>query len=478
MSTTHLRLALAETIHCPSCGHAFALRDGLHASVLQRLELDEAAQEKHLRDRIAAEERRKLEVASAATAEAHARALAEARASAKLELARAEAERDAARKQLEAAVTKALADAKAQAKIELDALRRHTTEQEKARESQLTALRTAEIDLRKQLAATELARAQAELDAHRRLDAERAKIRSDAMKEQEERGRRALADAERKLAEARTVNDELNRKLQQGSQQSQGEAGEIDVQAHLAAVFRHDEIESVPTGAHGADFIQHIRTHDGQDAGCIVWEVKVTAQFRAAWIEKLKSDAREHRARLAVLVTTTMPRGCDRLFLFQDGVLIVADSVFKAFADIAREFVLRQHLNTQLARTSSDQMARLLDYALRGALPERLNASLVSLHHLATQQQQETNYLKKVHAKRASLIHTATESLQAIKGEVAAILRDSEADQRFALPEIDGDEGNDGDDDDTATTGVRKATVPPARESIVTAALRIGTPRR
>lgn len=438
MPFAHLRLALGETIHCPSCGHAFALSDGLKASVLQRLEREQAASEKHLRDQIAAEERRKTDRATASAATAHAKALAAAKAEAEFAISQVEAERDTARRQLDDAVAKALAASKTQHEGDLAALRRLMTEQDHAREEQLRAHRESELALRKELLAADQARANAELAARRQLDKDRAKIRADAMKEQQERDRRALADAEQKLAEARAANDDLNRKLQQGSQQAQGEAGELDVQRHLEATFRLDTIESVPAGVKGADFIQHVRTPDGQDAGCIVWEVKVTAKFRPAWLEKLKADSLKLGARLSVLVTSALPPGCDRPFFVHDNILIVADSLFKPFAELAREFVLRQHLHAQLAKTSDDQMARLLDYALRGALPQRLNNALMSLHTLSTEHQKEANYFMQHHAKRATLIKATADSLQSIKGELSAILRDPEADRRFALPEADG----------------------------------------
>ncbi len=450
MPSQHLRLALSETIHCPSCGHAFALSDGLKASVLQRLEREQAASEKQLRDQIAVEEQ--TQRASDSAAAAHEKALAAAKAEAQLAIARIEAERDTARRQLDDAVAKAIASAKAQNDGELAALRRLMAEQERAREEQLRTLRESEVALRKELRTADQARADAELAALRKFDKEREKLRADAMKEQQERDRRALADAEQKLAEARAANDDLNRKLQQGSQQAQGEAGELDVQRHLEATFRLDTIEPVPAGVSGADFIQHVRTPDGQDAGCIVWEVKVTTQFRTAWLEKLKADSLKHGARLSVLVTSVLPRGCDRPFFVHDNILIVADSLFKPFAELAREFVLRQHLHAQLAKTSDDQMARLLDYALRGALPQRLNNALMSLHTLAIEHQREAAYFKKTHMKRDLLIKAAADSLQSIKGELSAILRDPEADRRLALPETDGEpllEGSTTTDDPT-----------------------------
>ena len=90
------------------------------------------------------------------------------------------------------------------------------------------------------------ARAEAELDAQKKLAAEEAKIREDATKLADERQRLNIAAKEKQLQDALKVNEELQRKLQQGSQQLQGEVMELDLERTLAETFRDDILTPSP----------------------------------------------------------------------------------------------------------------------------------------------------------------------------------------------------------------------------------------
>ena len=66
-----------------------------------------------------------------------------------------------------------------------------------------------------------------DLEAARKTDAERQKIQNEASKRAEERYQLRLAEKEKQIHDAKKANDELKRKLEQGSQQAQGEVLEI-----------------------------------------------------------------------------------------------------------------------------------------------------------------------------------------------------------------------------------------------------------
>ena len=52
--------------------------------------------------------------------------------------------------------------------------------------------------------------------------------------------------------------EDLKRKAEQGSQQLQGEAMELELEAALRAKFPHDAIEPVPKGEFGGDVLQRV----------------------------------------------------------------------------------------------------------------------------------------------------------------------------------------------------------------------------
>ena len=60
----------------------------------------------------------------------------------------------------------------------------------------------------------------------------------------------------KRLSDAMKANDELRRKLQQGSQQLQGEVLELALEDLISQTFPSDLVQPVPKGINGADIIQ------------------------------------------------------------------------------------------------------------------------------------------------------------------------------------------------------------------------------
>jgi hypothetical protein len=67
-----------------------------------------------------------------------------------------------------------------------------------------------------------------------------------------------LAQKEKTIADTIRANEELKRKLEQGSQQSQGEVAELNLEEELGKAFIYDTIEPVAKGIRGADIIQSL----------------------------------------------------------------------------------------------------------------------------------------------------------------------------------------------------------------------------
>ncbi len=93
-----------------------------------------------------------------------------------------------------------------------------------------------------------------------------------------------LTDTEKKLAEAQQT-------AQQGSQQTQGEVLELQLENLLRTEFPNDIIKEVPKGIRGADVIQEVCDRNGRKVGTIIWESK-NAKWNNNWIQKLKDDQR------------------------------------------------------------------------------------------------------------------------------------------------------------------------------------------
>src|SRR5258708_37393639 len=98
----------------------------------------------------------------------------------------------------------------------------------------------------------------------------------------------------------------MQRKLDQGSQQLQGEALELNLEEKLKAAFPTDEFLPVPKGVEGGDIWQKIKFRE-KVVGTILWETKRTKAWSKGWLVKLKDDVGRIDATEAILVSQVLP---------------------------------------------------------------------------------------------------------------------------------------------------------------------------
>src|SRR5258706_6667829 len=278
-----------EQVACPECNHCFQLTEGISRQAIER----------------------------------HAG-----------ELERSLAEH---KKKLEAQVA---AEAKAQFEIERKAL----NEALSAKDGTLAKFRTDELTLRRQLREAEDARKNQDLEYQRKLDAERKKIEEQARAAAGEEVGRREAQWKAQLESAQREAADLKRKLDQGSQQFQGAALELSLEALLRGAFPLDEILPVPKGVNGADLIQRVRSSSGVVCGTILWEAKQTKAWQQGWVRKLKDQQREIGAELAVIVTAVMPTDAREPFLREADVWVSRFEAARPLAEALRPMLVEVHL--------------------------------------------------------------------------------------------------------------------------------------
>lgn len=177
----------------------------------------------------------------------------------------------------------------------------------KEREEKYKSSQDELIKLTKELRAAKDAESTIKLEFERKLIDEQAKIQTKARKEAEDEMSLQIAEKDKKLGDAEKQIRELQRKIQQGSQQTQGEVLELELEDELKQSFPFDEISEVPKGIKGADVIQIVKTKMGKKCGTIVWESKNTKNWSNTWIKKLIEDQRALKAELAILVSVALP---------------------------------------------------------------------------------------------------------------------------------------------------------------------------
>jgi hypothetical protein len=263
-----------QTVKCPKCGNEFPITEAFTQQIVDRLraDFDEAAR-KRQREYEQTLNKKDQEFQAALVAE---------------------------RKRVEA---QARAQAQDVVATELQDLRAQVTE----RNLQMQTARQKELDLLKRQRELEELQKNLELDTARRLDEERKTIWEQAAAKSTEESQLKMREKELQLEQMRGQIDELKKKAEQGPQQRQGEVMELVLEDALRAAFRYDEIEPVKKGQKGGDILQHVVGAGGISAGTILWELKRTKAWAAAWIPKLKDDQRDAKAEIAVIVTEVLP---------------------------------------------------------------------------------------------------------------------------------------------------------------------------
>ena len=368
-----------EPVACPRCNHRFQLTEGISRQAIER----HAAE----LDRSLAEHKKKLEAQIAA-------------------------------------------EAKAQFEIQLKAL----NEALSAKDGSLARFRADELALRKQLREADDARKNQDLEYQRKLDAERKKIEEQARAAAGEEVGRREAQWKAQLESAQREAADLKRKLEQGSQQLQGEALELSLEALLKGAFPLDEILPVPKGVNGADLIQRVRSPSGLVCGTILWEAKQTKGWQPAWLRKLKDQQREIGAELAVIVTAAMPKdrggNCGEPFLRDSDVWVTRYDAARPLAEALRAMLVEVHRQREANLGRSEKAEVLYNYLCSAQFAQRLKAVYDGITAMRQELDAEKAAMARLWKKREAQLGRMQDGMLAVVGDLQG-LSDS------ALPELD-----------------------------------------
>jgi hypothetical protein len=367
-------------VACPKCNHRFALSEGISRQAIERHAAD--------LERALAESRKKLEAQLAA-------------------------------------------EAKAQFETQVKAL----NEALSAKEGTLAKFRAEELALRRQLREFQESIRNQELEHARKLDAERKKIEEEARAAVgEELGRRE-AQWKAQLESAQREAADLKRKLEQGSQQLQGEALELSLEALLKSAFPLDEILPVPKGVNGADLVQRVRSPSGLVCGTILWEAKQTKAWQPAWLRKLKDEQQEIGAEFAVIVTASMPKDrsgtCAEPFLRDSDVWVARFDAARPLAECLRSTLVELHKQRQANLGRSEKMELLYNYICSPQFASRLKSVYDGFVAMREDLKAEKAALARIWKKREAQLTRMQDGLLSVVGDLQGIGQD-------ALPALEG----------------------------------------
>ena len=327
-------------------------------------------------------------------------------------------------------------EAKAKALADFELERKLLQQELSEKDGKLKEFREQEMALRQEKAKLEESRREMELELHRKIDEERKKIEEQIRNSESERFKLKEAEYQKKIEDAQKANDDLRRKLEQGSQQLQGEVLELELEGILKTAFPFDTVEAVRKGARGADVLQTVVTRTGQACGKIVWEAKRAENWSTAWVQKLKDDQQEANAELAVLVTTVMPKQTTEPFCMIDDIWVVNTVAVRPMAETLRMMLIEANKNKLISLNKNEKMEALYHYLCSPQFAQKVRVVVDAFTGMKRDLDSEKAAMARIWKKREQQIQRVTINMMGMCGELQAIAEESlsELDSIATLP--------------------------------------------
>ena len=277
-----------------------------------------------------------------------------------------------------------------------------------------------ELDLRKKQRELEDREKNLELETARKLDEEKKKIEDAVCLRFEEQHKLKDAEKDKKLTDALKQVDELKRKMEQGSQQTQGDVLELELEGMFKREFPFDVIEAVSTGVRGGDIIQTVKTQSGRTCGIILWETKRVKNWSESWIAKLKDDQGNAKADLAVLVSEALPSGFHH-FRQINGVW-VTDIPSALSLALALRMALIQTANAKELESGKDDKKELVyRYVTGPEFRNRVTAIIEGFRAMKEDLEFERRAMQKIWASREKQIERIISNTAGMHGDLEGL---------------------------------------------------------
>jgi hypothetical protein len=391
-----------NSIECPSCGTKISLTDALSADIkehykneFQQISSKREAEMRKLQDMLTQEKKALI----------HKQAEIETTIQNRLNTERSTLE------------IKIRGDLTNQTRLEIDDLKLQLNEKAKLVE----ASQQHELELRKRTRELEDKEKSVELEIQRKLDSERIKIQEETGRKITEDLRLKTAEKDKQLDDMRRQIEDLKRKAEQGSQQSQGEILELEIESILKALFPADIIEPVAKGMRGGDIIQKVMTPSGQHVGTIIWETKRTKGWTDSWITKLKDDQRAISAEHAVIVSQTLPKDINTLAQI-DGVWVTDFFTYRGIAVALRSSLTQLFQAKAVAANKGEKMDSLYHYLTGTQFKQRIEAIVESFKLMREDLEKEKRAITKIWATREQQINRVITSTAGMHGDIYGII--------------------------------------------------------
>ena len=326
-----------------------------------------------------------------------------------------------------------LSDALKKAGEETAAKMRSLEDEAKIKTQQLQELQKKELDLLRDKNALEEKQKNLEVEIEKRFLEKRKEIEDSTIKREQEIFDLRMKEKDVQLDSMKRTIDDLKRKSEQGSMQTQGEALELLLEKILKENFPFDMIEEVGKGVEGADCIQTVRNSSGIICGKIIYESKRTKGWSNNWVDKLKADKRNTGADVAILVTQTFPKDMDR-FGEKEGIWICNFSEVSGVAHLLRSSIIKINDIQKAQEGKGDKMQMLYDFLTGNEFRGQMEAIVEGFMAMKQSISKERIQMEKIWKEREKQIEKVLISTSGMYGSVKGIAGASIGD----IPLLDG----------------------------------------
>lgn len=269
-----------------------------------------------------------------------------------------------------------------------------------------------------------------QLEMEKKLSDEEEKIRKDAQKKAEEEQHLKILEKDKQLQDALKSNEEMRRKLQQGSQQAQGEVFELEFEETLRREFPNDQIQEVAKGMKGGDLIQEVWDRNGNKCGKILWELKNTKTWSEQWIDKLKVDQRSITADFAVIVSEAVPSGVESAKFYKN-IWVTKRNFVIGLASSLRLNLIQITMAKRAMEGRKEKTDILYDYLAGTEFRLRVEAIVEAFTNMQAEIEKEKRYFSNKWARDEKHIRQVIDSTYGMHGDLKGIIGN-------VLPQIKG----------------------------------------
>ncbi len=245
-------------------------------------------------------------------------------------------------------------------------------------------------------------------------------VRSQARQEAEEGLKLKVIEKEQTIASMQRQIEDLRRKAEQGSQQMQGEAQELELEALLTAKFPFDDICPVPKGEYGGDVLQRVRSPYGNSCGTILWETKRTRNWSDGWLVKLREDQRLAKADIAVIVSHALPKEIETFELLE-GVWVTHPKTMIPVGFSLRQMLVEVASVRQSSEGQQSKAEMVYGYLTGPRFRQRVQALVEAFSGMQEDLDRERKIIMKQWAKRQEQIERVMQATVGMYGDLQGI---------------------------------------------------------